>query len=58
MKKVTVWSIFRDYVNSKEIGSIITRQEILEAVDFALVREGQCSNDRPGTFGMYGKFYQ
>lgn len=33
MKKKTVWSIFRDLVNSKEIGSIITRQEILSVVN-------------------------
>ena len=33
MEKVTVWSIFRELVNSKEIGSIITRQEILFAIE-------------------------
>lgn len=38
MEKKTVWSIFRDLVNSKEIGSIITRQEILSAVELGLLR--------------------
>lgn len=29
----TLWTIFRDFVNSKEIGSIITRQEIIKHVE-------------------------
>jgi hypothetical protein len=36
MKKKTVWSIFRDLVNSKEIGSIITRQEMLFYIECGL----------------------
>lgn len=36
--KKTVWSIFRDYVNSKPIGTEITRQEIIEHIE---------------TFGLY-----
>lgn len=31
----TVWSIFRDLVNSKSIGTEITRQEILNQVELA-----------------------
>lgn len=38
MEKKTVWSIFRDLVNSKEIGSIITRQDILVAVERGLIQ--------------------
>jgi len=30
--KITIWSIFRDFVNSKPIGSEITRQEIINVV--------------------------
>lgn len=30
MKKETVWSVFKKIVNSKEINSIISRQEIIE----------------------------
>lgn len=29
-RKETVWSIFRDFVNVKPIGSVISRQEIIE----------------------------
>lgn len=36
MEKKTVWSIFRDLVNSKEIGSIITRQEMLLCIERGL----------------------
>lgn len=39
MKK-TVWSIFRDLVNSKEVGTEITRQEILEEVERQLIEDG------------------
>jgi hypothetical protein len=30
--KKTVWSIFRDYVNSMAIGGLITRQDILDYI--------------------------
>jgi hypothetical protein len=40
MKK-TVWSIFRDLVNSKPIGTEITRQEILNQVEKELVEIGK-----------------
>lgn len=30
--KKTVWSILRDYVNSKPIGTLITRQDILDYI--------------------------
>lgn len=36
MKKKTVWSIFRDFVNTKYIGSIVSRTEIIQQ----LRREG------------------
>lgn len=39
--KKTVWSIFRDYVNSKPIGTLITRQEILNQVEKELVEDGK-----------------
>lgn len=39
MKK-TVWSIFRDLVNSKEVGTEITRQEILDEVERQLIEDG------------------
>lgn len=39
MEKKTVWSIFRDLVNSKEIGSIITRQQIIAAVNVGILRD-------------------
>lgn len=35
-KSKTVWSIFRDYVNSKPIGSEITRQDILFNIESGL----------------------
>lgn len=35
--KKTVWSIFRDLVNSKETGSEITRKEILSVVEVELL---------------------
>lgn len=34
--KKTVWSIFRDYVNSKPIGAEITRQDILFNIESGL----------------------
>lgn len=34
--KKTVWSLFRDYVNSKSIGEVITRQDILIHIDRGL----------------------
>lgn len=37
----TVWSIFRDLVNSKSIGTEITRQEILNQVEKELVEIGK-----------------
>lgn len=43
-KKKTVWSIFRDYVNSKPIGTEITRQEILNQVEKELVESGKTIN--------------
>ena len=39
MKK-TVWSIFRDLVNSKEVGTEITRQEILDEIERQLIEYG------------------
>lgn len=42
--KKTVWSIFRDYVNSKPIGTEITRQEILNQVEKELVEIGKTIN--------------
>lgn len=30
MKKETVWSVFRDFVNSKTLGTKISRQDILK----------------------------
>jgi len=37
--KKTVWSIFRDYVNSKPIGTEITRQQVLSVIkDYRLAR--------------------
>lgn len=29
MKKKTVWSVFRDFVNTKPLGSVISRMEII-----------------------------
>lgn len=29
MKKKTVWSVFRDFVNTKPLGSIISRQDVI-----------------------------
>lgn len=41
--KKTVWSIFRDYVNSKPIGTEITRQEILKEIERHFIsRDVQC----------------
>ena len=39
MKK-TVWSIFRDLVNSKAVGTEITRQEILDEIERQLIEDG------------------
>lgn len=36
MKKKTVWSIFRDFVNTKPLGAIVSRTEIMQQ----LRREG------------------
>lgn len=41
----TVWSIFRDLVNSKSIGTEITRQEILNQVEKELVEIGKTVRD-------------
>ena len=41
----TVWSIFRDLVNSKPIGTEITRQEILNQVEKELVEIGKTVRD-------------
>ena len=39
----TVWSIFRDYVNSKPVGTEITRQEILKEIEKHFIsRDDQC----------------
>lgn len=38
--KKTVWSIFRDYVNSKPIGTEITRQELISQVEEGLKGTG------------------
>lgn len=43
--KKTVWSIFRDLVNSKSIGTEITRQEILNQVEKELVEIGKTVRD-------------
>lgn len=41
--KKTVWSIFRDYVNSKPIGTLITRQELLKKIEEHFInRDVQC----------------
>lgn len=29
MKKKTVWSVFRDFVNTKPLGSVISRQDVI-----------------------------
>ena len=44
-KAKTVWSIFRDLVNSKTIGTEITRQEILNQVEKELVKIGKTVRD-------------
>ncbi len=44
-KAKTVWSIFRDLVNSKPIGTEITRQEILNQVEKELVEIGKTVRD-------------
>lgn len=44
-KAKTVWSIFRDLVNSKSIGTEITRQEILNQVEKELVEIGKTVRD-------------
>jgi len=41
----TVWSIFRDLVNNKSIGTEITRQEILNQVEKELVEIGKTVRD-------------
>lgn len=42
-KSKTVWSIFRDYVNSKPVGTEITRQEILKEIEKHFIsRDDQC----------------
>lgn len=41
----TVWSIFRDLINSKSIGAGITRQEILNQVYKELVEIGETVRD-------------
>ena len=41
----TVWSIFRDLVNSKSIGAEITRQEILNHIEKELVEIGKTVRD-------------
>ena len=41
----TVWSIFRDLVNSKSIGTEITRQEILNQIKKELVEIGKTVRD-------------
>ena len=41
----TVWNIFRDLVNSKPIGTEITRQEILNQVEKELVEIGKTVRD-------------
>lgn len=30
MQKKTVWSVFRDFVNTKPLGSVISRVEIMQ----------------------------
>lgn len=42
MKTKTVWSIFKSYINSKEIGTVVTRQELLNQVEKELVEDGMC----------------
>lgn len=39
----TVWSIFRDFVNSREIGTIILRQELLEQIESDFISQGSCT---------------
>lgn len=41
----TVWSIFRDYVNSKPIGTEITRQQILSVVNLGMLKNTE-NNER------------
>lgn len=47
--KKTVWSIFKDLVNSKEIGEEITRLEILKEID---KNYNDNAMDRPESFGL------
>lgn len=49
----TVWSIFRDLVNSKSIGTEITRQEILNQVEKELVEIGKTVQKRNGTVANF-----
>ena len=43
--KITIWSIFRDFVNSKSIGSEITRKEIKSEISKCLISEGRTRED-------------
>lgn len=52
--KKTVWSIFRDYVNSKPIGTEITRQDLLNQVEKELVEDGTFIAS--ATTGRHAKF--
>lgn len=38
--KITTWSVFREFMNSKNIGEIITRQEILLHTNEEFIKAG------------------
>lgn len=44
--KMTVWEAFMEFVNSKEIGAVITRQEIIQYLD----KKGLKPYSRNGAF--------
>lgn len=44
MKKKTVWSVFRDFVNIKPVGSIVSRTEIMQQLRKDYDNGRNCNN--------------
>lgn len=53
-KQKTVWKAFMEFVNSKEIGAVITRQEIIQYLD----RKGLKSYSGNGAFIIVPPSYE
>lgn len=57
----TLWSTFRDYINSKEIGEEVTRREIIDHIRVTMSHLGfsdvtiDCYRNMSGRLGYLGK---